>query len=217
MHFRGNDYVALPWILTSPSDVTFVTVAKANYIQTGKCLGILEYSNSNLQGFRYRFNSDGHMWLLVANDSTYKLYETSNTYSAKEIVFSGFVIKNGVSVDMFLNSVFTKYSLPIQYTIGSFMRRYLGVSFYPIGDWLNGDIYLAALYDEAKSEEWIKAFYQDWQYGNDLHKYIDNTCRLWLDGYGIDMGHNIWHDYSPYHNDGTIYGAVEVSNTGVIT
>ena len=79
-----------------------------------------------------------------------------------------------------------------------------------------GNIYLIAIYNEAKSDDFIKKFYNAWQYGEDMRKFIDSSTVLWLDGDSIDEDAGLWRDVSGNGNDGTIYGAKKVSNVGVI-
>ena len=78
--------------------------------------------------------------------------------------------------------------------------------------YFNGNIYLTAIYNKAKSSDWIKQFYNDYSKNNDMSKYWqDPACVLYMDGDSIgDNG--VWYDKSVYHNDGTIYGAKKISN-----
>ena len=87
--------------------------------------------------------------------------------------------------------------------------------------YFDGDIYLFALFGDAKSDDFIKKIYNSWKNGMSWSKmrkkYKDDSCVLWYDGDSIDEANGIWKDASVQRNDGAIYRATVVKDVGEIT
>ena len=88
-----------------------------------------------------------------------------------------------------------------------------GDKYYQINDThYNIKLSLFAVFNEAKPDDWIKQFYEDWQNGVDMSKYCqDDSCVLWLDGDSIGED-GVWYDKSGKGNNGQIYGALKICN-----
>ncbi len=198
----------------TPTDVSVISVAKS---YTKRTNGVFEFSHGNLKGFRYRFQQDGHMWILIANDTTFQRFESNVKYTPHSQTFSGVIIKNGDYVKMFVGDNFVKYDLSLAYTLGTTIYDYrrIGSSFYPNSEFLDGGVYLFAIFNEAKPSTFIKQMYDDFNNNKDLSKYWqDINCVLWYDGDSISKDGTTWYDRSGNGHDGTINGAKVSSNFG---
>ncbi len=223
MHFDVGDYIELNYI-----DVTNKTLIAITNLDLGRN----DYSyyadifsafygggTNNTKGYVLQFRSSV-ISLLIADDTAniiggwLGVYYDLAKYNEKVGFFAGVHdVDNGV-VKLYLNGELKDSANGSGYTPYIY-DIYIGTQLY-FGKWFKGNMYLIALYNTAKSDDFIKKFYNAWQYGEDMRKFIDSSTVLWLDGNSIDEDAGLWRDMSGNGNDGTIYGAKKVSNVGVI-
>ena len=208
MHFRGNgDYSQLPALLKDGDWWTVVIVASPNQTTRRRVI-INNYWSVN----GIRFDTDYAVFVARVNNTNYAI-STAGIYTIE--TNKVYLLAMSVGYNNRVNAYVNGEKVGETADLGSYTTTQLsGYSFRigaqtvgPLDYYLSGDIYLTAIYSEAKSDDWVSAFYNDWKNGRDLRKYIDSSCRIWLDGDSIDTANGKWWDMSPYHNDGTIYGA----------
>lgn len=219
LKFHGNEYIAKdnPKGLGYGDGITvyaIVRLGKISYPEFYEIVSNRNYNDSSsLFGTQYQY--DGNTAFSVGGATTAVGVLTHHDNEGKWAKIAGTYDKNTGIISIYAGD----YSKSRD--IGSVTFN-TGVSPLFIGRaWLSGrgykgDIALVAIFNEAKSKGWIDSLFDNWMSSKNVRNYIDDTCALWLDGGSIDTANGVWRDFSKYHNDGTIYGAVEVSNIGVI-
>jgi len=152
-----DDYVNLPTVDIPTTSFTCETVFKYDQTANGNTLFNLNYSYPN-SGYLIRQNSLGA--IIVYTDDGNETAIASNTLISPNTVYHLTVIQNARNCSIYLNGVLDRSSTLDNPVLDSNKGTYLGMRGEPsIGARLNGNIYIAKIYNRALSASEVSQNY----------------------------------------------------------
>ena len=153
-----DDYVNLPTVDIPTTSFTCETVFKYDQTANGNTLFNLNYSYPN-SGYLIRQNSLGA--IIVYTDDGNETAITSNTGISPNTVYHLTVIQNARNCSIYLNGVLDRSSTLDNPVLDSNKGTYLGMRGEPsIGARLNGNMYIAKIYNRALTAQEVQRNYQ---------------------------------------------------------
>ena len=149
LSFNGtNSYVALPNLNSAFNEFTAAAWVKVNDLSAIR--GVFTTGGANGGGFRFRINTDGSIWLLMAGGGGFDTLSTAAGVISSGIFYHiGVTGKSGQYMRIYVNGVLAKEKTTTQIIDASNAAGYLGTDWGPSSELMNGVIDDARIYSRV--------------------------------------------------------------------